>query len=136
MNTVQPHGKVYLFIDEIQDIEGWERFVNSYSQDYVNEYELFISGSNSKMLSGELATLLSVRYVCFEILPFSYVEFTGVTNKDISKQSYTEYIQSGAMPELFQLSQPEVKRNYISALKDTVLLRDIIQRYNIKDARF
>ena len=132
---VKPQGKVYLFIDEIQNIEGWERLVNSYSQDYVDEYELFISGSNSKMLSGELATLLSGRYVNFEILPLSYTEYIGITKKEHSKVSYVDYLQDGGMPELFQLPQQEIKRNYISALKDTVLLRDIIQRYSIKDTR-
>lgn len=65
----------------------------------------------------------------------SYSEYLGITQQDNSKQSYIDYMQSGGMPELFHLPQPEVKRNYISALKDTILLRDIIQRYNIKDAR-
>lgn len=60
---LKPQGKVYLFFDEIQNVDGWERFVNSHSQDFVEESELFISGSNSKMLSSELATLLSGRYV-------------------------------------------------------------------------
>lgn len=132
---MKPQGKVYLFIDEIQNIDGWECLVNSYSQDYVDEYELFISGSNSKMLSGELATLLSGRYVNFEIFPLSYMEYLGITGKEHSKISYVDYLQDGGMPELFQLPEQEVKRNYISALKDTVLLRDIIQRYSIKDTR-
>ena len=132
---LKPQGRVYLFIDEVQNIEGWENFVNSYSQDYIDEYELFISGSNSKMLSGELATLLSRRYVDFEIFPFNFTEYIGITKKEKSKQSFVEYINSGGMPELFMLSDQELKRNYMSAVKDTVLLRDIIQRYNIKDAR-
>lgn len=135
LERVHPQGKVYLFIDEVQNIEGWERFVNSYSQDYMNEYELFVSGSNSSMLSGELATLLSGRYVNFVVFPLSYTEFAGITGKNLDKQSYVEYLQSGGMPELFSLSQAEALRNYVSALKDTVLLRDVIQRYSIKDAR-
>jgi len=135
LERVHPQGKVYLFIDEVQNIEGWERFVNSYSQDYMNEYELFVSGSNSSMLSGELATLLSGRYVNFVVFPLSYTEFASITGKSLDKQSYVEYLQSGGMPELFSLSQPEALRNYVSALKDTVLLRDVIQRYSIKDAR-
>lgn len=64
---LNPQGKVYLFFDEIQNVDGWERFVNSHSQDFVEECELFISGSNSRMLSSELATLLSGRYVEFHI---------------------------------------------------------------------
>ncbi|MDP3435742.1 MAG: ATP-binding protein [Bacteroidales bacterium] len=132
---IKPNGKIWLFVDEIQNILDWERFINSYSQDYVDIYEIFISGSNSKMLSGELATLLSGRYVNFEVLPFSFSEYTGITKKDWVKQSYVEYIESGALPELFMLPNEETKRNYISAIKDTVLLRDIIQRHSIKDPK-
>ncbi len=132
---LNPQGRIYLFIDEVQNIEGWERIVNSYSQDFVDENELFISGSNSKMLSGELATLLSGRYVSFEIFPFSFREYAGITQQEQTKQSYSAYMNSGGMPELFSLPDQEVKRNYMSAVKDTVLLRDIIQRHSIKDAR-
>jgi predicted AAA+ superfamily ATPase len=130
---IKPSGRIYLFIDEIQNIEGWEKLVNSYSQDYTSEYELYISGSNSKMLSGELATLLSGRYVSFEIFPLSYTEFLGISAQAKGKESYLNFLQTGGLPELFQLMQEDVKRNYVSALKDTVLLRDIIQRHAIKD---
>ncbi len=132
---LKPQGRIYLFIDEVQDISGWEQTINSFSQDYVDEYEVFISGSNSKMLSGELASYLSGRYVSFEVFPFSYNEYCDMRGKERSKASYTEYLQSGGMPELFVLPDQETKHNYISAIKDTVLLRDIIQRYNIKDAK-
>lgn len=134
-SELKPLGKVYIFIDEIQIIEGWEKIVNSYSQDYTEEYELFISGSNSKMLSGELATLLSGRYVCFNVFPFSFSEYVGITKQQSNKQSYVEYMNSGGLPELFSLSKQELKHNYISAVKDTVLLRDIIQRHNIRDPK-
>jgi len=133
--TLKPEGRIYLFLDEVQNIAGWEHLVNSFSQDYIDEYEVFISGSNSKMLSGELATLLSGRYVNFVILPFSFTEYTEVTHKERTKQGFIDYMNSGGMPELFMLPDQELKRNYISALKDTVLLRDIIQRHHIKDAR-
>lgn len=132
---LKPKGKIYLFIDEIQNISEWERFVNSYSQDFSESYELFISGSNSKMLSGELATLLSGRYVTFEVFPFSFEEYTGVTNSEINKQSYISYMESGGLPELFVLPNEDTKRNYVTSVKDTVLLRDIIQRYSIKDPK-
>jgi predicted AAA+ superfamily ATPase len=132
---LKPEGKVWLFIDEVQNISGWEHFVNSHSQDFVENYEIFISGSNSKMLSMELATLLSGRYVNFEVFPFSYAEYIGITQKEVKKQSYIDYMESGALPELFVLPNDETKRNYISAIKDTVLLRDIIQRHSIKDPK-
>ena len=130
-----PSGKKYIFIDEVQYIEGWERFVNSHAQDFTDSYEIFISGSNSKMLSGELASLLSGRYVTFEIFPFSFIEYASITKQDVTKQSYISYMNSGGLPELFALPNDETRRHYISAIKDTVLLRDIIQRYAIKDAK-
>ncbi|MFR9547159.1 MAG: ATP-binding protein, partial [Rikenellaceae bacterium] len=135
LKEIKPEGRIYIFIDEIQTIEGWERVVNSYSQDFTGEYEIFISGSNSTMLSGELATLLSGRYVTFNIFPFSYTEYLGITEQSLSKQSYLEYMKSGGLPELFALGKEELKRNYISAIKNTVMLKDIIQRYNIRDPK-
>ncbi|MDD2288193.1 MAG: AAA family ATPase, partial [Bacteroidales bacterium] len=94
-------GKIYIFIDEIQLIEGWEKAVNSFSQDYAEDYEIFITGSNSKMLSGELATLLSGRYISFEIFPFSYYEFLGITKSEKGRDSYLKYLKEGGLPELF-----------------------------------
>ena len=132
---LKPAGKIYIFIDEVQMIEGWEKIINSYSQDFTESYEIFISGSNSKMLSGELATLLSGRYVKFEILPFSYSEYLGITQQQSGRQSYMEYMNSGGLPELFMLQKQELKRNYVSAVKDTVLLRDIIQRHRVRDPK-
>ncbi len=135
LQRIKPKGKVYIFIDEIQNIEGWEKFVNSYSQDYLSDYEIFITGSNSKMLSSELATLLSGRYVKFEVFPFSFSEYCQITNQEENKSSYINYIKKGGMPELFNLNGEEIERNYISTLKDTILLRDIMQRNNIKDVK-
>ncbi len=135
LHEIKPSGRVYLFIDEIQNIDHWEKVINSYSQDYSADFEIFISGSNSKMLSGELATLLSGRYITFEIFPLSYAEYTGIMKLDKGRESYLNYMSSGGLPELFMLQEDELKRNYVSALKDTVLLRDIIQRHNIRDAR-
>ena len=132
---LNPVGKVYLFIDEIQNIDGWERLIDSYSQDFVDSYEIFITGSNSQMLSGELATLLSGRYVSFHAYPFSFSEFCQYKKTEQTKLSYLDYLQTGGLPELFHLPEHETKRHYISAVKDTVLLRDVIQRYNIKDAK-
>lgn len=126
-------GKIYLFLDEVQNIELWEKFVNSYAQDFTGEYEIFISGSNSNLLSGELATLLSGRYVEFEIMPFGYGEFLEIKNFTKGKESFMAYLQHGGLPELFHFEMEELKRNYIMSLKNTVILRDIIERHAIKD---
>jgi predicted AAA+ superfamily ATPase len=132
---LKPKGKIFLFVDEVQRIAGWEHLINSYSQNYTREYEVFISGSNSKLLSAELATLLSGRYIQFQILPFSYLEFISIKKKENTRASFLEYLNSGGLPELFHLPDDETRRHYLSAIKDTVLLHDIIQRYKIKDIR-
>ena len=131
----KPHGKVYLFVDEVQDIAGWERLVNSYSQNHVDSYEVFITGSNAHMLSGELATLLSGRYVEIQVYPFQYEEYVAHLGLEKGKASFLAYLKSGGLPELFMLPNDEVKRNYLSAIRDAILLRDVVQRFNIKDTR-
>ena len=131
----KPHGKVYLFVDEVQDIAGWERLVNSYAQNHVDNYEVFISGSNAHMLSGELATLLSGRYVEMQVFTFQYEEYVAYLELEKGKASFLAYLKSGGLPELFMLPNDEVKRNYLSAIRDAILLRDVVQRFNIKDTR-
>lgn len=132
---LKPEGKVYLFFDEIQNVEGWERFVNSHSQDFVEECELFISGSNSKMLSSELATLLSGRYVEFYIFPYSYSEYLQLTHQEAGRNSYLVYLQRGGLPELYNLPTVESQKQYIASVKDTILLRDIVRRKPIRDVK-
>ncbi len=135
LEEVKPQGRIFLFIDEIQNVDGWERFVNSYSQDFTQDYEIFITGSNSKMLAGELATLLSGRYVKFNIFPFSFEEYADVYSLPHDRETYIKYMQDGGMPELQHLTSEDMRRNYTASLKDTILLRDIIQRHAIKDVR-
>ena len=130
---LKPLGKVYLFLDEIQLVKGWEKFVNSHSQDFSEPAELFISGSNSDMLSGELATLLSGRYVEFEILPYSFGEYTKFRELEPDRENYIKFLQEGMLPELFNLQTEEMRHHYVSSVKDTVMLRDIVRRYNVKD---
>ena len=132
---LKPKGKIYIFIDEIQYINYWEKLVNSYSQNHIEKHELFITGSNSRLLSGELASLLSGRYIQFQILPFSYSEYIEIAKAPNSKSNFLQYMKTGGLPELFHLPNEETKRHYLSAIKDTILLRDIIQRYKIKNTR-
>ncbi len=133
-NQLKVKGKRYIFLDEVQEISGWERIVNSLSQNFKEEYEVFITGSNSTMLSGELATLLSGRSLSFEVLPFSFLEFIDYLGLECNRKNYLAYLQSGGLPELFHLKEEETKRHYISSLKDTILLKDIVERFQIKDA--
>ena len=132
--SLNPKGRIYLFIDEIQLVSGWEKLVNSYSQNTVDEIEVFITGSNSTLLSGELATLLSGRYVTFTIFPFSFSEFTEFYTIPRNRESMIRYLKSGGLPELLHIESEEMRLHYIQSLRDTIILRDIVQRYHIKDA--
>ena len=126
-------GRLYVFIDEVQYIKDWEKGVNSLSQDFTIDIDLFVTGSNSELLSSELASLLSGRYVQFHILPFSYDEFCSVHKKEKTRKNYLKFLHEGALPELFHLPTDESKFHYLSSLKDTIILRDIVQRFAIKD---
>ena len=126
-------GKVYIFLDEVQNIKDWERFVNSYSQDFTEEYEIFVTGSNSNLLVGELATLLSGRYVEFEILSFSLFEYAAFKNLPVNKSLFFEYLKTGGLPEMFNLEQVDMQRHYVESLKNTIILRDIVDRSTVKD---
>jgi predicted AAA+ superfamily ATPase len=125
--------KYYIFIDEVQQIAEWEKLVNSYSQDFTEDLEVIITGSNSSLLSGELATLLSGRYVKMQVYPFSYEEYSAYHSIEKQRSSFLEYMNTGGLPELLHLKNEETKRHYLGALRDTILLRDVIQRHQIKD---
>ena len=131
--TYQPKGKIYIFIDEVQNIHEWEKIIVSLAQHPLKSYEVFISGSNSKLLSGELATLLSGRYIVTEIFPFSYKEFLDFKQFENNKENFIRYISTSGLPELFFLPSDEMKHNYFQSLKNTILLKDIMYRHNIRD---
>ncbi len=132
---IKPKGKIYFLIDEIQEIKNWQKIINSLSQDRNEKCEIFISGSNSNMLSGQLATYLTGRYISFEIFPFSYTEYINFFNKKHSKDSFLEYIKNGGLPEFFNLKSETSRRHYLYSLKDSIILKDIVVRYNIKDIK-
>ena len=129
----KPSGKVYIFIDEVQNIDDWEKVIVSLAQHTVKKYEVFITGSNSKLLSGELATLLSGRYITTEVFPFSYKEFLENSNLENNKINFIEYITTSGLPELLNLNSNDTKTNYFQSLKNTILLKDIMYRYKIRD---
>jgi predicted AAA+ superfamily ATPase len=134
-SNLQVTGKIYLFLDEIQNIKEWERFVNSYSQDFTAEYEIFVTGSNSTLLSGELSTLLSGRYVEFEIFPFSLIEFAGYFNREVNKDLFLDYLKMGGLPEMLTFTDEEIRTHYVDDLKNTIILRDIVRRKQVKDIK-
>ena len=118
----------YLFFDEIQEVEGWEKAVNSLRVKF--KADIYITGSNSRLLSGELATYIAGRYVSFVIYPFSFAEFKEV-NADYT---FDEYIQYGGMPFLSSIDfESSVSKNYLQDVFNSVMLKDIVKRNNIRD---
>ena len=125
----------YLFLDEIQNVDGWHLFVNRLLR---KKMHVIITGSNAKLLSGELATHLSGRAKEIHLFPFSFREFCLMKDVDIKtmttkaeafrRAAFDEYMKNGGFPELLQISD---KRTYISDLVDNILKRDIEQRYQI-----
>lgn len=125
----------YLFLDEIQDVDGWHLFVNRMLR---KKMHVVITGSNAKLLSSELATHLAGRAKEIHLYPFSFAEYCAMKGIDTERQStkaegirraaFDEYMKHGGFPELLSISD---KRAYVSALVDNILKRDIEQRYNI-----
>lgn len=131
--TYKPSGKVFVFVDEVQNITSWERLIVSLAQDPANLYEVIITGSNSRLLSGELVSLLSGRYIVTEVLPFSYNEYLDFFSLKNNKENFINYLTTSGMPEVFNLHSEEIQRHYFQSLKDTVLLKDIMYRHKIRD---
>lgn len=126
-------GKVYLLLDEIQEVDGWEKLTASYSQDSRREIELVITGSNSHMLSSELGTYLSGRYVPIAVYPFSFSEFVEAYGLQPDKAGLLEYLRRGGLPELMNLQTEEARRHYTAALRDSVILNDIVKKFGVQD---
>ena len=129
-------GKVYLFFDEIQEVKDWEKCVNSLR--VALDCDIYITGSNAKLLSGELATYLGGRYVEFVIYPFSFAEFLELYRptdpRATAGQCFQQYLRFGGMPYLSRLNyQEEPVRQYLSDLYDSVQLKDIIKRNKVRD---
>ena len=124
--------KNYLFIDEIQDIAGFEHALRSYLS--KNQCDIYISGSNSQLLSGELASFLSGRYVEFKIHPLSFSEFCLFHALPANNDTLLKYLRYGGMPFLRHLPLDDaVVNEYLQSLYNTILLRDIAERYDIRN---
>ena len=123
-------GKVYLFFDEIQNVKKWERSISGYKLDY--DCDIYITGSNSNLLSGEFATHLTGRYFEIKMYPFSYQEFLNFHQKSSSLNMFNEYLQYGGMPQTFLLGETQ-KIDYLDDLFNSIFYTDIVKRYQIRD---
>lgn len=128
--------KYYIFLDEIQNVDKWEKTVNSYRA--KEKYSIFITGSNSDLLSGELATHIAGRYVSFKVYPFTFSEVCELKNiKDKNKYELKEYLDDyikwGGLPQRFEFDYEMQIKTYLIDVYDSIIVKDIIERFEIKD---
>lgn len=123
----------YIFLDEVQKVDNFEQMVDSL---FVKKNtDIYITGSNAFLLSGELATLLTGRYISINVLPLSFLEYTKLFPKIAKADLFGQYLNSSSLPEAAQLSIdiPELVNKYLLDVYDTVVLKDIKKRNEIRD---
>lgn len=125
-------GKCYLFFDEIQTLDGWQDACKTLR---LYDYSLFITGSNSKLLSGEFTKELSGRYVSFRVRPFVYKEIADYCRELGKEASVTDYLVWGGFPKRFEFDTPEAQSRYLNDLDDTIVINDLLGRYKIRNRK-
>lgn len=131
IDNTNPKQKNYIFLDEIQNVIGFEKCVDSLLlRDYL---DIYITGSNSYMLSGELATFLTGRYMQIHVLPLSFQEYLSYYGENDELKKYNDYITYGGFPYLINLENSNEKLNYLDSVYNTVLIKDVISRKKIND---
>ncbi len=131
---IKDQQKYYLFFDEVQMVDAWEKAINSFKA--TLNVSIFVTGSNSKLLSGELATLLSGRYVSFKLAPFSFKEVVTLkqlTDRRDIEDAFDDYLLWGGLPQRFEMKSLEGTKTYLSDVFDAIVLKDIVSRHNIKN---
>ncbi len=124
----------YIFIDEIQEIKNFELALR---QLLVKQYDIYCTGSNARMLSGDLATYLSGRYIEFKITSLSYPEFLHFHNLPNKTETLLKYIRYGGLPYLINIDlNDEIVYGYLRSIYNTIILKDVVARYNIRDIDF
>lgn len=130
---ILPNRMMYLILDEIQNVKDFQRVVDSF---FIKEnVDIYITGSNSYMLSGELATLLSGRYVKIEMLPFSFSEFVRAHQLENNlERAYQSYIETSSFPYAIHLEAAQNQiQDYLHSIYDTIILKDVVSRKKITD---
>ena len=126
--------KLYLLFDEIQECEGWEKCVNSLYSSKTIDADIYITGSNANLLSSELATYLSGRYVTINARPLSYKEFLYFNSSQDSAENFNKFLTIGGFPGLKDMMESETQiRSYLEGIYSTVILKDIIKRNKIRE---
>ena len=126
--------KYYLFFDEVQNVENWEKAINSFKA--TRNVSIFVTGSNSDLLSGELATHIAGRYVSFKIYPFTFkevCELKEIKSREETERAFEDYIKWGGMPQRFVLTDENQTKTYLSDIYNSIVIKDIVERFGIKD---
>lgn len=122
----------YLFFDEIQNVNNFEKVINSLRAS--QNVSIFITGSNSRLLSEELSTVLSGRYVSFKINPLSYKEVLQLLGKnEPTNEIFEDYMKWGSLPNRFEFKKEDAIKNYLYGVFDSIILRDVVERLKIRD---
>ena len=132
-NQLLDKNKYYIFLDEIQKVENFEEVVNSLRAS-TNNISIFITGSNSKLLSQELSSVLSGRYVIFNIFPLSYKEFIELSKKKPKDEdTFWNFVKWGGLPNRCQFENVNNIKDYLHSVFDSIILRDVVDRLGLKD---
>ena len=135
-DRIKKDTKTYILLDEVQQVDSWEKAVNSFLVDF--NVDIYITGSNAYLLSSELSTLLSGRYVEIKMLPLSfkeYLDFNNYHNSSSLEEYFNSYIKYGGLPSITDInSSPETIKPFLSGIYNTVIMKDVIQRNSVRDA--
>ncbi len=128
-------GYDYIFVDEIQEIKDWDKTIRSLQAQW--DKDIYITWSNSKLLSSEISTHLSGRFKSFDIYPLNYKEFLQFHDLESNQEIFYKYIKFGGLPYLINLDlEEDVVYGYLEDIKDAILLNDIVSRFNIRNIDF
>lgn len=133
---IDPNEKYYIILDEVQQVKSWEKAINSFLVD--TRVDIYITGSNAYLLSSELSTLLSGRYVEIKMLPLSfkeYLDFLESDNKENLQKKFNQYLEFGGLPTIVELiDTPDTIGPFLEGIYNTVLMKDVVERNQVRDA--
>ena len=132
---IKDKDKYYLLFDEIQNVRDFERVINSFRA--TLNVSIFVTGSNSKVLSSDLSTYLAGRYVSIKMMPFTFKEYLLLQEQNGIKsnldEAFLEYVEWGGMPQIYNTTNLEERKMYLTDLYNTAILKDIVERHSIKN---
>ncbi|MCI8273673.1 MAG: ATP-binding protein [Clostridia bacterium] len=128
---IKDNKKYYIFLDEVQNVKEFQKAIDGLY--IMKNVDVYITGSNAYLLSGELATLLTGRYIEIKMYPLSYKEYLSYYNRDVDEKAYLDYINRSSFPYALKLEEESEIDDYIEALYNTIIFKDIVQRRKIAD---